>query len=147
MQCQKWGWHGEHSDAAKRLRDEYALHRLTDPIGNTGRWFAVALQDGSSDHVLYDTRRDAVTHQHHNEMYYAYIQIVPATMTLCDAESFLAAVRKIYDSGTRLTDRDHRAGGREVIARATQEDQYSLIRSINRGGLERPSNLIIPGRN
>lgn len=145
IQCQKYGWQGEHSDAAKRLKDEYALHRLADPIGHIGRWFAVALQDGTSDHVLYDTRRDAVIHQHHNEMYYAYIQIVPSTMTMCDTEAFLAGVRKMYDKGIRLTDPDHRAGGREVITRATLEDQRSLMRTITRG--TRPSNLIIPGRN
>lgn len=139
---QHCSWSGEHSDAAKRIRDEYALHRLADPIGNLGRWFAVALNDGTSDHVLYDTRRDAVTHQHHHEMWYAYIQLVPSTMTWCQAEAFLKGVRSMYNAGFRLTDPDHRSGGRSVITRTTTEDQRSLLNAITRGG--RPSNLVMP---
>lgn len=130
LQCRKLGEFGEHSDAAKRVRDEYALHRLADPIGHIGKWFAVALADGASDHVLYDSRQECVSHQHHNEMYYAYIQIVPATMTACEAETFLLTVRKMYDAGFRLTDPASRGGGRELIKRVAREDQFRAIRAL-----------------
>jgi hypothetical protein len=123
---------GEHSDAAKRIVDWYSLHRIADPIGNLGRWFGCALADGSSDGVLYDTRQACIIHQKHNESYYGYIQIIPTTMTLCDAELWLSGNRKMYDAGIRLHDRDHRAGGLEVISRATFEDQIRQMTWLNR---------------
>lgn len=115
------------------------MHRIADPIGNLGKWFAVALSDGQSDHVLYDSRADAVSHQHHNELYYAFVQIVPSTMNFCEAEQFLATHRKLYDAGFKLTDRDSRGGGRSLITRASIEDQRSLINAVTKGG--RPANL------
>jgi hypothetical protein len=132
-----------HSDAAKRLSDAYTMHRLADPIGNIGRWFAVAIADGTSGdmNTLYDSRLDAITHQHHNEQYYVFIQIVPSNMPVCDAEIYLAAVRKTYDARKSLLDRDHRNGGRDIITRLTAEDQIAQSRGYN------STNLIVPGRN
>lgn len=144
--CQLSGFTGDHTDAAKRIRDEYALHRIADPIGNIGKWFAVSLAEGKSDHTLYDSRRDAVTHMHHDEERFAYIQIVPSTMNYCEAEAFLNGARKMASAGIRLTDRDHRAGGREVIRRATNEDQNSLLRSILSRGQIPAANLRLPRR-
>jgi len=129
----------EHTDPAKRIHDTYSLHRLADPIGNIGRWFAVAIADGTSDRVLYDSRRDAIRHQHHNEHYYAYIQIVPSDMTLCDCEFFLSGVKKMYDARKALMDRDHHSGGLEPITRLAVEDQMAMVNG-------RTTNLIIPGR-
>lgn len=131
----------EHSDAAKRVSDTFTLHRLADPIGNIGKWFAVALSTGQSDNVLYDSRSDCVLHQHHDEMWYAYIQIIPANMAVCDAETFLATHRKLYDQGIRLTDRDHHAGGRVMIPRVTREDQMAQMRAIL--GTGHPANIKI----
>jgi hypothetical protein len=128
-----------HSDAAKRIVETYNLHRLADPIGNTGHWFAVAIADGTTDNDLYDSRIDAIRHQHHNEHYYAYLQIVPSQMSICDAEIFLSGVRKTYDARKALVDRDHPKGGLDVIPRLTVEDQLAQ----NAG---RPTNLIVPGR-
>jgi hypothetical protein len=130
----------DHSDAAKRIYDTYSLHRIADPIGNLGRWFAVAIADGTTDNVLYDSRRDAILHQHHNEFYYAYVQIVPSQMALCDAEIFLSGVRKTYEARKNLMDRDHRTGGLEIIPRLAIEDQRSQIAG-------KPTNLILPERN
>jgi len=132
-----------HSDEAKRLSDAYTMHRLADPIGNIGRWFAVAIADGTSgdNNTLYDNRLDAITHQHHNEMYYAYIQIVPSNMPVCDAEIYLAAVRNTYAARKSLIDRNHRNGGRDIITRLTVEDQ--IAQSLGVGS----TNLVIPGRN
>jgi hypothetical protein len=130
----------EHSDAAKRIADTFSLHRIADPIGNVGRWFAVAIADGTTDNVLYGSRGEAVKYQHHNEWYFAYIQIVPATMSICDAEIFLSGVRKTYDARKALMDRDHPQGGLEIIPRLTVEDQRAQIAGI-------PTNLIVPGRN
>jgi hypothetical protein len=128
-----------HSDAAKRIFDTYTLHRLADPIGNLGKWFACAIQDGRTDNALYDSKGDAVRHMS-NEYYFAYVQIVPSQMSVCDAELFLSGVRKSYDARKGLIDRDHPQGGRDLIPRLTIEDQRKQIAGI-------PSNLIIPGRN
>lgn len=128
-----------HSDAAKRLCDTYNLHRVADPYGSLKKWFAVRLIDGTGDNVLYDSKSDCVFHQHHNEQYYAFIKIVPSTMTECEAEVMLSVARRAYDNGLRLTDPDHRSGGPDLIKRTSIEDQLSLARGF-------VSNVIIPGR-
>lgn len=134
-----------HSDAAKRVSDQYRLHRTALGMAAVGRWFAVRISDGTSDGVLYDTRRDAVRHQHHNETYYAFIAIGPYDMDVAEAEEFVSTVRTLYDANIRLTDPDHVAGGREVIPRVTREDQASLMRSIRNKGRTRPGGLVYPG--
>lgn len=134
-----------YSDAAKRTADWYNLHRMADPLGTVGKWFAVALTDGSSDGTLYDSRTDCITHQHHNEKYYAYVQIKPATMTEREAETFLAVQRKLYDNDMRIIDPDLPNGGPELIPRLTREDQASQIRRLF-GSPEPPRNLLLPGR-
>lgn len=142
--CQKMGWQGDHTDAAKRLRDTYALHRVADPIGNLGKWFAVNLGTAENDGVLYDSRLDAVMHQHHNERFYAFVQIVPSTMTYCDAEYFLSAHRKMREKGITMPARDEHGGGRGLIPRVTAEDQIGQMRALIRGGM--PPNLHLPER-
>jgi hypothetical protein len=136
---------GDHSDAAKRASDAYRLHKAALGQAAVGRFFAIALADGSSDGVLYDTRRDAVLHQHHNEQWYAFIAIHPGDLDPCEAEEWVALNRMFYDKGIRLTDPEHARGGREVIQRVTVEDQRSLARSIASGGRSRPSGLVYPG--
>lgn len=122
----------DHTDAARRVSDTYALHKVADWPGNLGKWFAVALADGRSDNTLYDSKQDAIRHQHHQENYYAYIQVTPATMTPCSGEVFLRLTRKLYDAGLRMTDPG--TAKREVIKRATYEDQVDQSRM-------RPGNL------
>jgi hypothetical protein len=142
--CPLNGTDAEHTDAAKRCSDEYRLHRLADPIGSIGHFIAIALADGSSDHVLYESRGDAVTHQHHNEEFYAYVHIGPHDMNACQAESFLMTNRAMYKAGIRLTDRDHPAGGRVMIPRLTTEDMQAQMRSILSGGIEPQKNIRLP---
>lgn len=137
---------GDHSDAAKRVADTWRLHRAALGTVATGQWFAAALEDGASDGVLYEGKRDAVRHQHHNEQRYAFICISPGDLTPCMAEEFLAINRTLYARGIRLADPDHAKGGRDVIQRVTVEDQRSLVRSIASRGRIRPSGLIYPGR-
>jgi hypothetical protein len=125
-----------HSDAAKKISDTFNLHRIAadaSGIENIGKWFAAALEDGSTDGVLYDSRGECVRHQHHNEQWYTFIKIVPSTMTYCEAEVMLKTSRKAYNAGMRLTDPDHRHGGRELIKRSTTEDMLALsdLRATN----------------
>ncbi len=118
---------GDHSDAAKRIADTYNMHRLADPYGNIGYWFASALIDGTSDNVLYESRQHAIAHQHHNENYYTFIQIVPSTMTPCESEVMLKVARMAYDKGWRISDGMSR---HDLIKRLGWEDQLALSNGI-----------------
>lgn len=120
---ENWTAFGDHSDAAKRIADVYSLHRIADPYGNIGFWIACALADGQSDMVLYETKRDAIRHQHHNENWYTFIQIVPSNMTPCEAEVMLKVARMAYDKGWRITDGLSR---HDLIKRLGWEDQLAL---------------------
>lgn len=135
----------EHSDAAKRTSDHYELHRIAMDVESIGKWFAVALIDGQSDGVLYDGKQAAVSHQHHNEQYYAYVQINPGGMSICEAEAFLKIHRDMYDAGVRLHDPAHSQGGHSLIPSLTTEDMRSLRTSVRNRGRTRPSGLFIPG--
>lgn len=113
-----------HSEAAKRVYDTYHLHRTADIHNAVGNWFAAALADGTSDGHLYPSKSSAILHQHHNEMYYTYIQITPANMSVCAAEAMLTVARKLYDKGFRITDPEDMR--REPIKRVSVEDQNAF---------------------
>ena len=132
------------SDAAKRVSDTYALHKIGKGVDAIGKWFAVALNDGRTDNVLYDNKADAVRHQRHNENFYAFVQVTPASMTPADAQTYLDLNRRMYDAGLRLADRDSAHGGRDMIRRLSAEDQKNQIRALFVGD-RAPSNIILPG--
>lgn len=119
-----------HSDAAKRFSDIYNLHKAA---GTSRGWIAVALADGSSDLVVYDTRLDAVMHQRHNERRYFYCTLAQPSMTVCAAESLLRYKRVMHQMEAAHTDRDAPNGGLEVIQRLTTEDQEAQIRAVRSG--------------
>lgn len=136
-----------HSDQAKRMSDEVNLHRCAIGDCAIGKWMGFALQDGETDHTLYDSKPDAVRHAHHNEQRMIFIQINPSGLPVCDAEVLISVHRKMYDAGVRLTDRDHPHGGRQIIPRLAVEDQRAQIASILSGGILPPTNLIFGGEN
>lgn len=121
-----------HSDEAKRLCDTYNLHRIAGGNASIGKWFAASLAEGKSDNQLYDNKLDCVTHQRHNEKYYAFIKIVPASMSQCDAEIMLQVQRRLYESGLRVADPDDKHGGKDLIKRASIEDQLALSQGFSR---------------
>jgi len=132
--------HTNHEDAARRIADTYALHRMaSDALGinNVGRFFASALQDGSTDGVLYDSKQDAVRHQRHNEQFYTYIKIGLWFMNSCEAAVMLKTARMAYDAGLRFADPQSKSGGMDLIKRATVEDMRNLANG-------RVSNIILP---
>lgn len=106
-----------HEDAARRACENLNMHYQAIGWDAVGKFTAIALADGSSDHVLYDSKRDAVVHQHHNEQWFMFVKILPMAMTECEAQMLIDFHRKAYDAGFRLTDPDHREGGRQVIMR------------------------------
>jgi hypothetical protein len=123
----------EHTDAAKRMADTYNLHLIAGGRNAYGRYFAAALHDGRDDDVLYDTKLDAVRHQHHNEQFYTYIRINPTSSNPCEMEVMLMTARNLDGAGLKLADPDHKHGGMDVIKRSTVEDQraQSVGRNIN----------------
>jgi hypothetical protein len=129
-QHEPWCKRSAHSDAAKRCADNYNLHRIADEYGSIGKWIAIALQDGSSDGVLYDDKLSAVRHQHHNEQRYAFMKISPHGMALCEAEVYLETNRRLYSRGMRMTDPDHKHGGMDLITRLNVEDQLAMMRGV-----------------
>lgn len=124
----------ELADLGKRIAAEYNMHRVADPIGNLGKFLAFALQDASTDHVLYDSMKDARAHMI-DEDRYMYVQLVPATMDSRDAALLLRAQRKMYSAGIRVSEMD----GRTMIPRISREDHTAQLRSIFRG--TQPRNL------
>jgi hypothetical protein len=133
---------GVHSDAAKRVYDTYSLHKMAAGAGALGRWIACALADGTSDNTLYDDRGAAVRHQHHNEDRYVFIPIRPGSFTPCEAQILLTHSRMLAGVQKQMLDRNHRAGGRQIIRRLTAEDERASVLSILTGSA--PTNLILP---
>jgi hypothetical protein len=119
-----------HSDAAKRFADTYNLHKIGAGYDAIGKWIAIALADGTSDDVLYDNKLAAVTHQRHNEQYFAFVKIAPPNMAVCDAEIMLETHRRMYTAGMRMTDPDHKHGGPDLITRLTVSDQLAQSRMV-----------------
>ena len=94
-----------YSDAARRASEAVQLQLTVNGAHAIGKWVAIRLSDGGSDHVLYDTKADAVRHQLYETMC-AYVCIPPGGMPPEDAEVYLREMRKMYDAGVRLADPD-----------------------------------------
>lgn len=121
---------GGHSDAAKRMSDHYNLHIAAGAI--MGWWVAFALNDGATDGDVYQTKAEAVFHQHHNEWWFTFVKIGGGVMTVCQAESLLYMGR--MQAKLRLADRDDRQhGGYEVISRITIEDHWRQMEALRTG--------------
>jgi hypothetical protein len=121
---------GPHSDEARRCSDAINLHVTSLGWEATKKWVAVRLSDGGSDGTLYDSRRDAIRHQLH-EQQCAYVCIHPGGMNPCQAESYLRMQRQTYDAGAHFVDPDHVAGGPEIIRRLTRSDQSAQMAAIS----------------
>lgn len=87
-------------DAARRVSDEITLHAIA---GGAGKWAAIKLADGSTDHCVYDSRSDAIMHQLSPE-YWTYVLVPPDGMTAREADVLLLFWRQVYDAGYRAVD-------------------------------------------
>lgn len=123
---------GGHADAARRVADTYMLHRVAGKhLATVGKVFAVALADGTSDGVLYDTIAAAIRHQRHNAKWYAYLRVGREDMTVCNAASVLKLHRDADEAGLNFTDRhDPKVFGFELIPRLTAEDHQRMTRAL-----------------
>jgi hypothetical protein len=84
-------------DAARRMASAVTLAAMN---GGAGRFLAIRLRDGGSDHVLYDTRSDAVSHQL-SPAHATYVLVPPDGMTTGQADRVLGYWRDLYDAGFR----------------------------------------------
>lgn len=118
-------------DAAKRIADTYMLHRIADPIGNLGQFFAARLSDGTTNNNMYPSMAAARADlsRHDDENRWMYIQIVPSNLSVRDASILLATNRKLHDAGFRVSDTD----GRTMIPRIGREDHMAQLRSVFKG--------------
>jgi hypothetical protein len=89
-------------DIGKRAHDTIALHVIG---GNVGKWVALRLEDGSSDGIPYDTRREAIQHQLHEQLC-CYVKVPPDGMLAEHALRFILINRALYAQGYRLADPD-----------------------------------------
>jgi hypothetical protein len=125
---------GRHTDAAKRISDAAILAwTFHGWDGTVGRWMAFSLEDGSTDHVIYDRKRDAVSHQS-DEFKFLYLRLHPMGMPVCEAEIMLEFHRNAYKAGFRLADPDKASGGPDIIPRIGSELITSQIRTLRKAG-------------
>ena len=123
-----------HSDAAKRISDAATLawvFRGWD--GSVGKWMAFKLEDGSTDHTVYDTKRDAILHVS-NELNYAFFKLHPMGMTVCEAEIMLQFTRDAVKRGFRLADPDKKNGGTDIIPRIGSENVSNQLYALRKVG-------------
>jgi hypothetical protein len=123
-----------HSDAAKRISDVVNLHwaaAVASPEWNhvVGRWCAFRLSDGTGGMQLYDTKRDAIRYQL-DEFQCMYLCMAPGGMGVCEAELQLRTCRQMYLNGHRMTDPDHKKGGRELITRVAGEHRTRILQML-----------------
>lgn len=94
------------TDAAKRISDAIRLAIAFNPPDVTRNgWMAFALEDGTTDHVVYPSKQDAINHQH-NEFYFTYINLIRclAGMNERDAQLFLNVSRHVAKHSGRMVD-------------------------------------------
>jgi hypothetical protein len=113
-------------EAGKRMADSLNLRIIVDGLAVTGRWMAFALADGRSDHVLYDTRADAIRHQFHETLAH-YEMLRPRSYSADVCAMTLHYARAAYDAGWR-PEPDAPA----PIMPVRREDQAQKLRQLRR---------------
>jgi hypothetical protein len=116
------------TEEGQRASDVVQGHLATNPAA-VGRWVALRLSDGGSDGVVYDTRADAIRHQHSPE-YCCFVKIPPTGFPPGDASRFLLLSRAFEKGGFRLIDPEDK---REPIMPWTDEEFSDVMRVIAGG--------------
>lgn len=89
------------SDAARRISDA-VKQAIVD--GHRNRWLAFALDDGTSDGVVYDTKADAIRFHGNKYRGYLYLRVPWDTLTERGAEVFLTVHRQLKALGQHPDD-------------------------------------------
>lgn len=81
------------------------------------KYIALRLSDGGSDGVLYDTHRDAVRHQIHEQQcyYLSFRNLGAGGVNKREIAIVMHMARKAYTAGMRFVDPDHHNGGQELM--------------------------------
>jgi len=121
-------------DAAKRLSDIVNNICISQPLDVVIRsWIAISLADGSSDGVLYDSRKDAVLHQYHEtQCAYLCLKEAPHGMPTQEAYAYLKFHRDAYKANMRLTDPEKDNGGYDLCMPIAREDVNRQLAALNR---------------
>lgn len=112
------------TDAARRAYDMVnGLVHFTTWEHRIRCWVVIKLSDGSSDGILYESRRDAVRHQLDERTcaYFSFRNSPNGFSSQTDAQLYLDYHRMAYDQGFRLPDPDASCGGPELIMPTTRE--------------------------
>lgn len=124
------------SDAAKRAYDIVRAYAVFVPWDTRVRSFvALRLEDGGSDGVLYESKREAVRHQPHETMcaYFSYRNAPNGFANAREAQVYLDWHRAAYNRGHRLPDPDDQFGGPDAILPVTQEQFHDQIARMIQG--------------
>lgn len=113
-------------DIGRRAHDVISLHVIG---GNVGKWVALRLADGGSDGIPYDTRRDAIKHQLHEQLC-CYVKVPADGMPADHALRFILINRALYAQGFRLADPDMPG---EPIYPMTDEEATRIILNGGKG--------------
>lgn len=127
-----------YSDAAKRAADTVNLHLTFNKWWDIrDKYIAFRMSDGTSDGVLYDTKRDAVTHQlSEQQCFYVSFRNLMNGASPREMQAYINFVRDAYDHGFRLVDPDDVNGGPEVVMTTPQRDYWNnmqMLRNLRRG--------------
>ena len=120
-------WTQEERDRAQRASDLINEARAMldwDQLRNC--WIAIRLSDGSSDMVIYDTKRDAVRGQLHEQQcaYIAFRNLIGGA-TPNDMLRYLRFCERAYKAGMRLPDPDAADGGPDLAPTAGHIDSIT----------------------
>lgn len=94
------------TDDAKRVHEALNLAVVFSPwdVRSHG-WMAFALQDGSTDHVIYPSRQDAIAHvSDEHRFFFVSLRSCPTGMPAKDAQLLLEVHREAADAGLGFTE-------------------------------------------
>ncbi len=121
------------TDAGKRAYDIVRSYvHFVDYETRIRSWVAIRLEDGGSDGNLYDSKREAIRHQLHEQqcMYFSYRGSPEGFQSPKDAQLYLDYHRHIYSSGGRFADPDDASGGRDLIMPTTREQLMMQLEQL-----------------
>jgi hypothetical protein len=126
-------------DIARRCWEQVrnvALHNDWETKVNS--FITIKLSDGSTDGVLYESKKDAVRHCKGNEQWFAFFSFRGAPNGFAspkDAAIYLAWHRMAYDNGARLPDPDDLTGGPDLIMPDMNEHLQNQLTRLMRAAV------------
>lgn len=102
------------------------------------KFVAIRLSDGGSDNVLYDSKRDAIRHQvHEQQCAYVALRNMPTGSNPRDMAIYLKFNRDAYLSGMRLVNPEDQFGGPDLMITAKRYEHERLIAGFPRVAIPR----------